>query len=553
MKNIIKVFGIFILALVIGFTITACDDSSGSSDKDDDYDPNLQTVATPAASPSAGAVTSGTKVTVSCSTAGAEIWYTTNGNTPAKNGTGSTKYTATITVNSAVTIKAIAVKDGMNNSQVLTAAYTISGPAVWVDPCKQTTQLTGGQTLLTYTAGNASLSGSPYGYETWDFAQGGGSTNQFKWYGKDQGGGGAYKADWTAYFLARLGYYWGNGGPYTQYKNIYVDYNYKKTGSGSGGFIGVYGWSRNPSAAKDIEKLIEYYIVEDWFWDGQLGTSNIYQKYTQAKITEKGLTLNSSLGEYTQSGSDVTFGKEQGSFTVDGATYKVYTTTRLKEPSIDGDKTFIQIFSVRQGAKRTTGTISVTKHLQKMNEYVTLGNMYEAKFKVETFGGTGSLDLTYLYLSQEDTVRPTEKICNGNCGEVAGIQIFGDGFTKNETTGIITLDSAGSDKSGVIAIPVPSNIKGNNSFIITFSDINVTTATAQFVVKIPKNNGTISSFGNWWEVTEDPPTAQYPSLGTTVNVNLAGVTYKDYIFLQHNNHENTTAKYSFKVVSVTAQ
>ena len=91
--------------------------------------PALQTVATPVASPAAGAITSGTKVSISCSTSGAEIWYTTNGNTPAKNGTGSIKYTTSITINSAITIKAIAFKDGMNNSLMLTAAYTVSsGP-----------------------------------------------------------------------------------------------------------------------------------------------------------------------------------------------------------------------------------------------------------------------------------------------------------------------------------------------------------------------------------------------------------------------------------------
>jgi len=274
----------------------------------------------------------------------------------------------------------------------------------WVDPATQTTPLTGGTQLLSYAI-FVNLPNSPYHYSTWDFSQGSGSTNKFTWYGANKGGGGAFKAEWTDYFLARIGFFWGNGGPYTQYKNIYADYNYIRTAnstSSNGGFIGVYGWSRNPSAANNIEKLIEYYIVDDWFYDIQAGPSQIYQTY-----------------------NSITYGEELGSFTVDGAIYKIYTTERHNEPSIDGDKTFIQIFSVRQG-RRTYGTISVTEHFKAWSRYLELGNMFEATFKVETFGGgNGHLDLTYLYLSQETNRRnipagttPVDYIPGGNGGDV---------------------------------------------------------------------------------------------------------------------------------------
>jgi hypothetical protein len=49
-------------------------------------------------------------------------------------------------------------------------------------------------------------------------------------------------------------------------------------GGGSRGFIGVYGWSRNASASKDIEKLIKYYIVDDWFYNVQCGLDQIGTK-----------------------------------------------------------------------------------------------------------------------------------------------------------------------------------------------------------------------------------------------------------------------------------
>ena len=83
------------------------------------------TVATPAFSPAAGAVAAGTTVSISCATSGATIYYTTNGDTPT---TSSTVYSSAITVNDAMTIKAIAVKENYINSVVAVAAYTIIVP-----------------------------------------------------------------------------------------------------------------------------------------------------------------------------------------------------------------------------------------------------------------------------------------------------------------------------------------------------------------------------------------------------------------------------------------
>lgn len=87
--------------------------------------PVTNKVATPTFSPAAGKVNQGTKVTISCATSGADIYYTTDGNTPT---TGSTKYTGAITIDAAKTIKAFAVKDGMTSSDMATAAYTVEIP-----------------------------------------------------------------------------------------------------------------------------------------------------------------------------------------------------------------------------------------------------------------------------------------------------------------------------------------------------------------------------------------------------------------------------------------
>ena len=81
-----------------------------------------QTVETPTIS------ISGTTATISCATAGATIYYTTNGNTPT---TSSTQYSSPITLSGACTIKAIAVKSGMNNSQVKSVDYAPASPLVY--------------------------------------------------------------------------------------------------------------------------------------------------------------------------------------------------------------------------------------------------------------------------------------------------------------------------------------------------------------------------------------------------------------------------------------
>lgn len=82
-------------------------------------------VATPVASPKSKTFTGASQsVTLSCSTTGADIYYTTNGDTPSA--TSGTKYSSAISLTATTTIKAIAVKAGMADSEVLTETYTKS-------------------------------------------------------------------------------------------------------------------------------------------------------------------------------------------------------------------------------------------------------------------------------------------------------------------------------------------------------------------------------------------------------------------------------------------
>src|SRR5438132_4470294 len=83
-------------------------------------------VAAPTFTPGAGTYAAAQQVTIATATAGATIYYTTNGTTPT---TSSTVYTGPITVSTSETVEAIAAESGFFNSNVSTAAYTITPPA----------------------------------------------------------------------------------------------------------------------------------------------------------------------------------------------------------------------------------------------------------------------------------------------------------------------------------------------------------------------------------------------------------------------------------------
>ena len=87
--------------------------------------------ATPTFSPAAGTYSGAQSVTISDTTSGATIYYTTNGTTPT---TSSTKYTGAIAVSTTETLEAIAVAPGDTNSAVASAAYTITSLPVVATP-----------------------------------------------------------------------------------------------------------------------------------------------------------------------------------------------------------------------------------------------------------------------------------------------------------------------------------------------------------------------------------------------------------------------------------
>jgi len=93
------------------------------------------TIAPPAATPTfslaGGTYTSAQTVTLTDSTAGVTIYYTTNGATPTPS---STVYTGPITVSSTETIEAIATASGYSSSAVASATYTFAAAAPTFSP-----------------------------------------------------------------------------------------------------------------------------------------------------------------------------------------------------------------------------------------------------------------------------------------------------------------------------------------------------------------------------------------------------------------------------------
>ncbi|MGH9825013.1 MAG: FN3 associated domain-containing protein, partial [Blastocatellia bacterium] len=89
------------------------------------YTLQQQTVATPAIGPAPGTYTNSVAVTITDSTSGSAIYYTTDGTSPSP-GVGTTKlYSASFSLTSSATVNAIATESGFSNSSIASSAYTI--------------------------------------------------------------------------------------------------------------------------------------------------------------------------------------------------------------------------------------------------------------------------------------------------------------------------------------------------------------------------------------------------------------------------------------------
>jgi hypothetical protein len=203
---------------------------------------------------------------------------------------------------------------------------------------------------------SSNQTGTHNGYY-WSFWTEGGGTASMT-----LGPGGNYSTTWSNIQNFTAGKGWRTG---TRDRVVCFEGTYN---GGSNGFLAVYGWTKDP--------LIEYYVVESHGqWDPPGNTSDIQ-------------TL--------------------GSFYSDGDTYDVYRSQRVNKPSIIGNATFYQFWSVRR-TKRSSGTVTFKNHVEKWESYgLNLGTTWDYQImESEGYGSSGNSNITVLTCNTCATAAPT--------------------------------------------------------------------------------------------------------------------------------------------------
>ncbi|MBN1118619.1 MAG: glycoside hydrolase family 11 protein [Bacteroidales bacterium] len=173
------------------------------------------------------------------------------------------------------------------------------------------------------------------------------------------GEGARFSGEWDSIYnyLARVGLGFDETQTHDEIGTFYSTYDcdYNPTTASGNSYLSIYGWTTNP--------LKEFYIVEDWRnWIPSMAAG-----------TEK-----------------------KGTIEVNGGIYDIYESNRVNQPSIIGEATFKQYFSIRRDT-RNSGTIDISAHFNKWESLgMEMGNMYEVSFVVEGYQSDGSFEFTEL-------------------------------------------------------------------------------------------------------------------------------------------------------------
>lgn len=187
------------------------------------------------------------------------------------------------------------------------------------------------------------------------------------------GAGALFKGNWDGVlnYLARRGLEYNETQTHDQIGTFYADYDcdYRPTTESGNSYLSIYGWTVDP--------LIEFYIVEDWRnWIPSMANG----------VSSK------------------------GTLSVDGGIYDIYVSTRVNQPSIQGNTTFKQYFSIRRST-RNSGKISISEHFKKWESLgLEMGKMYEVSFVVEGYQSKGNFEFKSLNVYSENVPVSTQNI-----------------------------------------------------------------------------------------------------------------------------------------------
>ncbi len=201
-----------------------------------------------------------------------------------------------------------------------------------------------------------------YNYEFWTDVQPGSSGNKATMTLKGEG---SFTSDYDTTgnknTLMRTGKKFGGateaGKTHSQMGNIVLDYevDYNPQMAGAS-YMCVYGWTR----ADNNAPLVEYYIVESW-------------------------------GEWVPSTGF------KGSAMIGGEEYNIYESDRINQPSIIGDTTFKQYWSIRANKKGNgviKNTIPVSEHFKAWEaKGMKMGSLYEVTLCIEGYNSRGTADV----------------------------------------------------------------------------------------------------------------------------------------------------------------
>lgn len=201
-----------------------------------------------------------------------------------------------------------------------------------------------------------------YDYEFWTDVQPGSSGNKAVMTLKGEG---SFTADYDTTgnknTLMRTGKKFGGataaGQTHNQMGNIVLDYevDYNPQMPGAS-YMCVYGWTR----ADNNAPLVEYYIVESW-------------------------------GEWVPSTGF------KGSVTIGGEQYNIYESDRINQPSIIGNTTFKQYWSIRANKKGNgviKNTIPVSEHFKAWEASgMKMGSLYEVSLCIEGYNSQGKANV----------------------------------------------------------------------------------------------------------------------------------------------------------------